>query len=1140
MAAPGLDLVLAVIWHDPPWKPWGMMVETYDGKARIDGVRDPKTEVAGRVEQALSVIEKERGCDGLAKTFKETFEKLVKKASERGDVASHEIQALVIPAAVYAALKACGAGEAGERVADSVVRAGVLMASRDDKLRCADTLASAVDRSLILYFDRYKRPARASRLELVNPFNPSHRIKLSLSIDVGVIAEFTVYYALALRDVVVHARQGEAEKAFRDAAFLLLEPYWLAAVKAWYGGEYYKYIPPADTRLPTHTVFDHANAALAALLWCGSGDKPEGLLAEVDLAGVQSWIQESRRLRDLWAASWLASLLAWKAVEGLVDEYGPGVLVQPPARLHPFLAARLVGRVGDTQLVLPGGRGEWLSRLLGLAKRWPVDPTVPSRLLIALPPEAGGDRLRSEVELGIARAWRSVLDSLAASLQAVLQVVQSLGGASDRDIGIPRRLVNAMKELEPPLAVRLRVYNVCEAFAEARRELEASRAARELASMGVPIDEAAKALFLVKALAGLAASEVEVKAPGRRLGRAYYNYYKEALKAWDGRPPTCTVCGRAPAVVDGDRLERLLHKTGAAGGAEKLSIISDVIGERLCPYCLAKRMLRRGLSGQGGVLAVRLVGLGLTEEARRALDFTTIDSYTSRTRLARVALEDVASSLAGLLKEIAGGEEDRLVEKLRGPLVGAVLAGNRFTEKDPDNYFRSAAESIIIEVTHDDRVYREAVAGSYEEIPENQRKQLKKLIESARKTVQGHRAKAALLLMDGDFMGSGVLAGRLGVRPCEYALRASRFYNREDSEKFSVAYELLVGLAGGPPSRQGGGGCNPCKGREPGLQSVVATLSYLFSVSRALAVQAALDRNIVERVGGMLVYAGGDDLLAVVPPAAQGGEGGIRFPVIDALVEARRAYWGLTAPTEELKGFNHVETGGVPVAVAPALAAHGRSGVAYIFDIGRPLWHALSHARELEELKDTVFRARLSRGSSGASCIALGRPCKDAVVVYNDSTGGALLPLTLEAPREARGVLGVAVLPEAAARLASATASRGGARLISPRAYYELLYDVAGVLWEVASSESKLAKELVWRTVERHWAAEEPDADKDKRRLELLKDFGLGEDPAYEVVVGHEGSPEALASPRGCGCLGLGGLLALQVVGAARALHASV
>ncbi len=1137
MAAAGLDLVLAVMWHDPPWKPWGMMVVTHEGRAEIRGVKDPKSDIAEHVKSLLSKIEesvvgRERSCQDLAKAFDEEFKKLAEEASGRDDVASHEIQALVIPATVSAVLKACkakGKDSVLDGLAERVLRSGKLMVRRDDRLRCADTLASAVDRSLILYFDRYRRPARTSRLELVSPFNPGHRIKLSLSIDVGVIAEFTVYYALALRDVAAHARQDEVEKAFRDAAFLLLEPYWLAAVKAWYGENYYRYIPPADTRLPTHTVFDHANAALAALLWCGSGGKPEGLLAEVDLAGVQSWIQEARRLRDLWAASWLASLLAWKAVEGLVDEHGPGVLVQPPARLHPFLAARLAGRLKKPGLKLEipsrgqhGRRRLRLVELLGLKRGWPVDPTVPAKVLLALPPEVDPAGLREAVEEGVVGAWRDILDYVGRRLSTTAKLL----GLLEAGRGVPGELLEAMKGLEPPLAVRLRYYSVGTAFSKALED-----AAK--AGIGVEAREAAKAIFLARAIAGLAEGGAEVKAPGRRLGRAYYGFYRRAVEAWGQKsPPTCTVCGRAPAVVDGERIYTVLLEGEYEAG--EASLFSDVLGERLCPYCLVKRMLRRVLDR----LAARLVGLELTEEAERALDFATIDAYTSRTSLARERLEDVASRLAGLLRKIGGDEQGRIAASLPEALRGPALAGNRFTHADPGDSARSAAESIIIEVIHDDRVYREAVAGRPGALGEEGLRHLRGLIEEARRAALGYRAKTALLVMDGDSMGKGVLAGRLGLEPGEYAWEVAHLYNSDDAKKFSEAYKMLVEaaerLAGSGKSGGKRDECNPCRVKVPGPQSVVVTMSYLFSVSRALAVQALLDRKIIERVGGMLIYAGGDDLLAVVPPAARGSEGDTTFPVIDALVLARRAYWGLATTIEEFKGFNCVEAGDVPVAVAPALAAHGRSGVAYIFDIGRPLWHALSHARELEELKDGVFRARLSRGSSGASCRAFERPCKDAVVVYNDSTGGALLPLTLKAPGEAHGAVDVAVLPKAAAWLASATASRGSARHVSPRVYYELLHDIAGLFWEAASFEPGVAKSLVWEAVRRHRAAEEINPD------DIIGKAALSGNLSYEVVVGHKGPRDALASPRDCGCLGLGGLLALQIVGAARALHASV
>jgi CRISPR-associated protein Cmr2 len=89
---------------------------------------------------------------------------------------------------------------------------------------------------------------------------------------------------------------------------------------------------PADTRVPDHTIWNHLDLTAAfAGAFAADPDGGPALLA-VSLGPVQSFIAASQSTSDLWAGSHLLARLSWEAMRVLCEELGPESILFPRLR----------------------------------------------------------------------------------------------------------------------------------------------------------------------------------------------------------------------------------------------------------------------------------------------------------------------------------------------------------------------------------------------------------------------------------------------------------------------------------------------------------------------------------------------------------------------------------------------------------------------------------------------------------------------------------------------------------------------------------------------------------------------------------------------------------------------------------------
>lgn len=89
---------------------------------------------------------------------------------------------------------------------------------------------------------------------------------------------------------------------------------------------------PADTRVPDHSIWDHLDLTSAFAGAFADDPAGEAALLTVSLGPVQSFIAAARSTSDLWAGSHLLSNLSWEAMKPLCEALGPDAVLFPRLR----------------------------------------------------------------------------------------------------------------------------------------------------------------------------------------------------------------------------------------------------------------------------------------------------------------------------------------------------------------------------------------------------------------------------------------------------------------------------------------------------------------------------------------------------------------------------------------------------------------------------------------------------------------------------------------------------------------------------------------------------------------------------------------------------------------------------------------
>ncbi len=155
------------------------------------------------------------------------------------------------------------------------------------------------------------------------------------------------------------------------------------------------FLLPEDTRIPSSPIISHL-AMTSALSGC-----PENFyLVYVEVGGVQEFISSARKTADLWAGSYIYSLLLANVIKYFVEEFGPDSVLIPW-----ILGVPLID-------VLVFGGSFYEDALL---------PLIPNTITAIICLEkTNPESLRAEIREKLEHTWESIVDSYIKYLQSKL------------------------------------------------------------------------------------------------------------------------------------------------------------------------------------------------------------------------------------------------------------------------------------------------------------------------------------------------------------------------------------------------------------------------------------------------------------------------------------------------------------------------------------------------------------------------------------------------------------------------------------------------------------------------------------------------------------------------------------------------
>lgn len=96
-------------------------------------------------------------------------------------------------------------------------------------------------------------------------------------------------------------------------------------------GELWRLLP-ADTRIPDHSIWDHLDLTSAFAGAFAADSQGEAALLTLSIGPVQPFIASARKMEDLWAGSHLLARLSWEAMRVVAERLGPDAILFPRLR----------------------------------------------------------------------------------------------------------------------------------------------------------------------------------------------------------------------------------------------------------------------------------------------------------------------------------------------------------------------------------------------------------------------------------------------------------------------------------------------------------------------------------------------------------------------------------------------------------------------------------------------------------------------------------------------------------------------------------------------------------------------------------------------------------------------------------------
>lgn len=582
-------------------------------------------------------------------------------------------------------------------------------------------------------------------------------------------------------------------------------------------------ILPADTRVPDHTIWAHLDLTSAfAGAFCADAEGVPALLV-MSFGPVQDFIAQSRSTSDLWAGSHLLSRMAWEAMKVVCRHAGPDAILFPQLRGVPLVDLWLLREEGLREELFkdaPWRKSKTDSNPLFVA-------ALPNRFVAVVPAGQAAD-IAGEVTERV-RGWvmetgRMALGELARAAKADRPETLFACEQMERQFrdfpevhwaAVPWSLVHEKDGRIDPSALEEALRDFYPAGTEKPGFLGTAGwgVLQSEKSLGDTVFYRPNPGVLYPALYDLLDRVSAASKSLRPFGQMTQTGYR------------CSLCGEREwlaarredlYIPPGERKETLWARVAAAGESWNRK------GEHLCAPCALKRLWPL---------------LFLRGEAREAIE-KEVNRYVVSTHTLALS-----TSLEQWLKK--PGKEREIP---REPWTAQVLGGRTYAalprkldgmlrdETDEVQRFVKALPVFLDEMEEDALSPVVAESGQAEETLATVGKGIERLF--------GKKSEAyyALILMDGDRMGAWIS----GTEP-EFLLPYERFWH---------------------PKIRGGIGENVW---DEGLRGYLKE-SRRPSPARHMAISGALNsfalqvtRYVLEDLfKGKLIYAGGDDVLAMI------------------------------------------------------------------------------------------------------------------------------------------------------------------------------------------------------------------------------------------------------------------------------------
>lgn len=200
----------------------------------------------------------------------------------------------------------------------------------------ADHLAAAADRPNWPRqvggkpYPKFEAVHFAKHAQLIHPLSGERLDLPSLGLDIGV-EEVKTSSQAHFQGLI---QENDDRKTF--LAFWRFGPE--AGKHAHELGELWRMLP-ADSRVPDHSIWSHLDT-VCAIHTALAGDEQgpdEPALLVMSFGPVQGFIGQARSTSDLWAGSHLLSSLVWEAMKPIVSDLGPDAVVFPALRGVPVV-----------------------------------------------------------------------------------------------------------------------------------------------------------------------------------------------------------------------------------------------------------------------------------------------------------------------------------------------------------------------------------------------------------------------------------------------------------------------------------------------------------------------------------------------------------------------------------------------------------------------------------------------------------------------------------------------------------------------------------------------------------------------------------------------------------------------------------